>query len=201
MKKLLIATIILLFVTIGATSGLYAAEDTLTTSVSATVSGFTAWALIDDTSAYRSTTAITFDTVDGSSPSGWYYNTLATLDGSGNPNDDKSDVGIGVSSTVPFTIKVHKNSDAIDGKLGYYVNEAFNWNGTSSVSVDTVYPGTGFQGTTTWGAVPNTATLFYNSDGIAYDDFSIGISFALVPGTLASGTYGTAIIYTMTNPL
>ena len=201
MKKLLSIAIILLLATVGVTSSLYAAEDTLTTDVSATVSGFTAWALIDDTSAYRSTTSITFDTIDGSSPSGWYYNTLATLDGSGNPDDDKSDVGIGISSTVPFTIKLHKNSDAIDDKIAYFVNEAFNWNGTSSDSVDTVYPGTGFQGTTTWGAVPTTATMFYNSDGIAYNDFSIGISFALVPGTLVTGAYSTTLTYTMTNPL
>ncbi len=201
MKKLLITTIVSLFV-IGMTANSFAVDHTQTTTLTATAGSFAQFTLKNTPAAYRSTgAAITFKTVDGTSPSGWYYNTTATLGPGGDPNDNKADVGLGVKSNVPFTIKISKGTDTLDGKVGYNVDKAYNWNGTASVEVGTVTPGTGFAGTTAdkkWGAVPTTATLFYSSGANAYADFSMGVSFALVPGGLVVGGYSTTITYTMT---
>lgn len=204
MKKLLIATMISLFV-VGITASSYAAESKLHTSVNATVISFAAFSLIDDAEHYRSTDTLTFKTVDWTSLSGWYYNELAGLDSTtGDPNDGKSDVGLGVKSNVPFTIKISKISDPLNGKIGYYVGEAYNWDGTDSVSVVTVYPGSGFAGTeasANWGEIPTTSTLIYSSGTESYPDFSMGVCFALVPGDLAVGSYTTIVTYTMTTTM
>ncbi len=203
MKKLLIVTIMLLFV-IGMTVSSYAATLSLNTNVTVNVTGYANWNFAPVDASIRSTSTITFETVDGSKASGWYYNALATLDGNGDPNDGKSDVGLKVQSSYPFQIYIEKNVDSLDGKLGYFVNSksAFNWNGTRSQPVKGEIPGSGFAGTTTWGTIPSgTDVQIYDSGAVGYPDFILGISFALVPGDMTSATYTTDITYTLVNTL
>lgn len=195
MKKLLIATIASLFI-LGITVSSFAAD--LTTGLTATVTQFTSFALKEPGIGIRSTTAVTFKTVDGTALKGWYYNTLATLDGTtGDPIDNKSDVGLGVKSNVKFNLSIKKSADTLDGKVGYFVDKAYNWNGATSDEVTGVVTGTGFAGTTTWGTLTTApASIFVGT--AAYADFSMGASFALVPGSLGIGPYSTTITYTMT---
>ena len=211
MKKILLTTMITLLVA-GMAVNSYAVETitTHTTPVTATVSSYASFYLVEDDpeGKYRTTTGIlTFTEVDGSYT--WYYNVLAGLDGNGVPNDDKADVGLGVRANVPFTLKIHKAEDILNGKIGYYVNEAFNWNGLTSESVDTVHQGSGFFPDTSavdpnpdvWGTVLPAPTLIYDSGTESYADFQMGVAFALVPGNLATGTHLTTITYTMTADL
>lgn len=206
MKKLIIATIISLFVIGMAVSAYAAPPPPLTTGVTVVVGGYASWTLVPVGAKVRSTTSITFQTVDGTKASGWYYNALATLDANGDPNDGKSDVAIGVRTNSPFQLYVHKATDSLDGKLGYYVaaDSAYNWDGVSSVPVVGEVLSTGFAGTTTWGTVPATAAakkMIYDSGAVGYPDFQMGVSFALVPGNMNPTTYTTTITYTLTNLL
>ena len=204
MKKLLIATIVSLFV-IGMTVSSYAETLSLSTEVSATVGGYATWNFAPVDSTIRSAGTIIFEPVDGSKASGWYYNALAGLDTStGDPNDDKSDIGLKVQTNIPFQIYIEKDVDSLDGKLGYFVNanSAFNWDGSDSVPVVGEVPGTGFAGTITWGTIPSGSTQqIYDSGAVGYPDFTLGISFALVPGSMVPTGYSTDILYTLVNSL
>jgi len=208
MKKLLITTIVSLFV-ISMTVSSFA--DDLITGLTANVRQFASISFITPSSiegeagyGIRSTNAITFKTVDGTAPKGWYYNSAAPLNATGanigDPSDGKSDVGLNVKSNVKFNLSIKKISDDLDGKIGYFVEKAYNWNGTKSVEVSGVVKGTDFAGTKTWGTVLTTPTNIFVGT-VPYADFSMGVSFALVPGNLAVSAYSTTITYTVTaNP-
>ena len=204
MKKLLIATIMSLFV-IGVTVSSYAATLSLSTEVTVNVGGYAAWNFAPVDSTIRSAGTIIFEPVDGSKASGWYYNALAGLHTvTGDPIDFKSDVGLKVQTNYPFEIYIAKNIDSLDGKLGYFVNasSAFNWDGSDSVPVVGEVPGTGFAGTITWGTIPSGSTVqIYDSGAVGYPDFTLGISFALVPGSMVPTGYSTDILYTLVNSL
>lgn len=202
MKKLLIATIVSLFV-IGMAVSSYAATQTLGTEVTVIVGGYAAWSFAPVGAKIRSTDTIEFESVDGSKTSGWYYNALAGLNTNGDPNDNKSDVGLKVQTNYPFQIYIEKNVDILDGKLGYYVDtlSAYNWDGTSSVPVVGEVPGSGFAGTTDWGTIPSGTNVQIYEAAVGYPDFQLGISFALVPGNMIPTTYITDITYTLVNTL
>ena len=202
MKKLLILTTALLVIVGMAIST--CAADTLTTTATANVNQYASFTLINKPATYRSMSALTFETADGSKT--WYYNALATLDPiTGDPNDNKSDVGLGVKSNVPFTLKIHKTMDSLNGKIGYFVDadSAYSWDGSASVGVPGEVPGSGFDGTGDWGAIPSSSagTLIYDSGPVGYADFQMGVNFALVPLGLAVGSHTTTITYTMTAAL
>lgn len=217
MKKLLIATMISLFA-VGITASSYAATDQpLYTTVSASVGevfniSFGAPGVAGPGEKARSSTSFAFKAVDGTSPSGWYYNNTATLDGTtGDPIDGKSDVAIVCKSNVlPYYLKIEKDIDLLDGKIGYHVDKAFDCSApTAGTEADgAVTEGDGFAGTSGdgWGAIPNAAVVVYTSGTNIYATHGvlIPISFALVPAGLPAATspaYSTKITYTLTPSL
>jgi hypothetical protein len=156
---------------------------------------------------------LTFKTVDGSNPSGWYYNTLAGTDANGVPNDGKSDVGIlcisnAHTTTLKYYLKIKKATDALDTRIGYGVGGAFDAGAATQTAADgtVTYP-TGFKGSTVtgvngWGAVGIADSTIYGSGTNIYIPAGvlIPISFVFVPTGLAANTYNTTITYTMTAP-
>ena len=220
MKKLIIATIALLFV-VGMTVSSYAATDQIkVTSVNATVGEIfelelaTAGVAKTPGEKARSSTVFSFKTVDGSAT--WYYNSLATLGGGTggtDPSDGKSDVALVLKSNIdPYYLKISKASDSLDGKIGYEVGGAFDGGSeTAGTATDgtVAYP-TGFAGSTGtgkdgWGELPTTSTLVYTSGTQVYATYGvvIPISYTLVPiGLSAAGSpYSTTITYTLTQTL
>lgn len=153
-----------------------------------------------------------FKRVDGSSPSGWYYNAAATLDGNGDPNDGKSDVGLICKSNAhtvasPFYLKIKKSSDTLDTKTGYNVSGAFSVADGTAVDGTVTYP-SGFKGSTGignlgWGELPTSDATIYQSGTNIYATYGVlfPISFALVPDGLAATSYTTTITYTMVAPV
>ena len=216
MKKLLI-TVMALAVVFIAQSAYVSADEMETTTVSVTVGGIFELSLATPGSGpglkARSAASMTFKSVDGTSPSGWYYNILATpLDGNGDPTDGKSDVALIARSNMhsvgsPYLIKIKKAGDSLNSKLGYYVDKAFDAGAPTETQTDgTVTPGTGFAGTVAsakWGELPTASVLIYTSGANYYATYGalLPVSFALVPGELASGGHGTTITYTMVSPV
>ena len=208
MKKLLI-TVMALAVVFIAQNAYVSADELETTSVTVNVGAIFELSLATPGSGpglkARSSTSMLFHNVDGSSLSGWYYNNLATLDTNGDPNDGKSDVALIARSNThtpgsPYTIKVEKASDSLNGKLGYYVDKCFDAGATTETQTDgAVTLGTGFATTTTWGELPTSSVLVYTSGTQLYSIYGalLPVSFALVPGDLATGQHTTTITYTM----
>ncbi len=217
MKKLLIATMVLLFA-IGIAANSYAAEpQTKTTTVKANVGEIFDLSFgvpgVGPGEKARSSELITFKTVDGSAT--WYYNNDAILGGGLNqtdPTDGKSDVALVIKSNVhPYCLKIEKTSgDDLDGKIGYEVGGAFDCGAAMETPADgeVVYP-SGFAGSTGtgtdgWGELSTTSTV-YKSGSTIYATYGvvIPISYALVPTGLpaADSAYTTTITYTLTPTL
>jgi len=228
MKKVLIATIMVAMVAGLAMSCNAATDQSATTSASITVGSVFSIGFLTTVKPPavppRSSTSITFSAVGSPAPvglNGWYYNSLATLNANGDPNDNNCDVGIlcksnAHTSTKPFYLKIKKSSDSLDNMIGYNVGGA--WDAGASTSTE-LLPATGggtvtypsaFKGSTGtskngWGTLPTALTTIYTSGTNVYSTYGvlIPISFALVPdGLAASGTaYSTTITYTMTAPV
>jgi hypothetical protein len=217
MKKLVIATIALLFVAgMGANS--YGAPDQFqTTAVTASVNEVFSLALATPGVAgpglnARSSTTIGFKPVDGSAT--WYYNNLAVLGagpGGTDPSDGKSDVVLVLkANTANYYLKVNKGTDGLNTTIGYGVSGAFDGGAATpgtltdgTVSFPTGFAGSTGTGANGWGELPTSPVLVYSSGTTNYatNGVVIPISYALVPAGLSAGSYATTITYTLTeNP-
>jgi hypothetical protein len=213
MKRLIMVIITGLIVMAVVTSAYAVSNQTQQTTAQATVNSIFQIGFKAAGTGTRSTTSFSFKAVDGTAPRGWYYNTLATLDGNGDPNDSKSDVGILCKSNAhtgatPFRLKIKKVTDSLNTKIGFNVSGAFDAGATTTTPADGVVTyKSGFKNTTgtgnlAWGELATADDTVYTSGTNIYSTYGVlvPISFALVPDGLAAASYSTTITYTMTAP-
>ena len=189
MKKLLGILTVAVMVGCVAT-GAFAADQTKTTDINATVGGVFSLAFYNDAKVLFNT-SITFTTVD---PSNAYNYPDGRAEG-----DGKSDIGLLATSNqgVKWYLKINLNSgSSLAGKLGAYMSQPVNRNwGTDADGART--------NGDVWWNLPTTATTIYTAGAVGdYTNTPFGTLATLsykIDGTgMAPGSATGTVTYTLT---